>query len=559
MIMADAGDSPIQQLYANKTILVTGATGFVGKCLIQRLLQTCHVKRIYILLRGKRGQSVATREQSYLNEDVFSYFEDKATYLQKLTAIEGDVSLPRLGLSDADYNMLVSSVNVVYHGAATIRFNEGLKRATMINVYGTQQIIELCRAMVNFNCLVHMSSFSAWFVKDHLEEKVYDMDLDVVKFLDTIKALNDDQVQLDELELKYIGKNPKYPNSYMFTKTLAEILINTTATDLKVAIVRLPFIGHALKYPHPGWFDKMQTIIGIFCAFTTGMVRFVPETQLKVRSQILPVDSCSNAMIAISWEVANTSNPSSGNAVKVYNAFPAYEMMSSLEMWQSIAIECVDKYPSIKQMIAPKYIKSPCSPLVYILYLQWLSMMARVGDFMLNVIGKKPYLSRFADGVIAGVHEVTGEGLHKLQITGDCNKMDVLYSKDLSPVDRELYYFDHRKKMHEVPGYITSLYMQFRRKILREPDSNIVMAKKRFDRIKMFFAFVKYSAILSMVIFTALLAIEYLDQFKLSRYFLSDLNELVNKYTLIDLNTLVSKLYTTMFEVVTERPTTSFI
>ncbi len=48
--------------YANKTLLVTGATGYVGKVLVEKLLHSCaDVRRVYVLIRAKRGKSVEQR------------------------------------------------------------------------------------------------------------------------------------------------------------------------------------------------------------------------------------------------------------------------------------------------------------------------------------------------------------------------------------------------------------------------------------------------------------------------------------------------------------------
>lgn len=54
--------SPIQKFYKGKTIFVTGASGFMGKVLLEKLLYSCSdLTRIYILLRAKRGRSPEMR------------------------------------------------------------------------------------------------------------------------------------------------------------------------------------------------------------------------------------------------------------------------------------------------------------------------------------------------------------------------------------------------------------------------------------------------------------------------------------------------------------------
>jgi len=42
-------------------VFLTGATGFLGKVVIEKLLRTTEVKRIYVLIRPKRGVEIKDR------------------------------------------------------------------------------------------------------------------------------------------------------------------------------------------------------------------------------------------------------------------------------------------------------------------------------------------------------------------------------------------------------------------------------------------------------------------------------------------------------------------
>lgn len=65
----------------------------------------------------------------------------------KVVCINGDVSDPDLGLSAEDRKRLCSDVTIVFHSAATVKFNETLRTAVTLNTLGTQRIVELCRSM----------------------------------------------------------------------------------------------------------------------------------------------------------------------------------------------------------------------------------------------------------------------------------------------------------------------------------------------------------------------------------------------------------------------------
>ena len=60
--------SEIVDFYRNKSVFITGATGFLGKVLIEKLLRTCHdLNKIYVLVRSKKGHSAAQRLNEMLN------------------------------------------------------------------------------------------------------------------------------------------------------------------------------------------------------------------------------------------------------------------------------------------------------------------------------------------------------------------------------------------------------------------------------------------------------------------------------------------------------------
>ena len=67
--------------------------------------------------------------------------------LKKLVCVEGDITLPSLGLSAGDTEMLATNVSVVFHAAATIKFDEALKLSLEMNVLGTVRMVQLCHKM----------------------------------------------------------------------------------------------------------------------------------------------------------------------------------------------------------------------------------------------------------------------------------------------------------------------------------------------------------------------------------------------------------------------------
>lgn len=57
----DLSKSQIYKYYEGKTVLVTGATGFLGRGLVEKLLRACPIKKVLIVLRPKKKESMEER------------------------------------------------------------------------------------------------------------------------------------------------------------------------------------------------------------------------------------------------------------------------------------------------------------------------------------------------------------------------------------------------------------------------------------------------------------------------------------------------------------------
>ena len=61
-------ESKISKFYENKSIFVTGATGFLGKVLIEKLFRSCYnLNKIYVLVRSKKGKQPSERLEEITN------------------------------------------------------------------------------------------------------------------------------------------------------------------------------------------------------------------------------------------------------------------------------------------------------------------------------------------------------------------------------------------------------------------------------------------------------------------------------------------------------------
>lgn len=71
-----------------------------------------------------------------------------------MKVIPGDITEAKLGISESDMILLRNKVNIVFHAAATVRFDEDLKVAIEINLLGTQKVVEFCKQLENLEVSV---------------------------------------------------------------------------------------------------------------------------------------------------------------------------------------------------------------------------------------------------------------------------------------------------------------------------------------------------------------------------------------------------------------------
>lgn len=228
----------IVDFYDNQELLVTGATGFLGKSLLEKLLFACpNIKQMYLLLRPKRGCVVEKRLEDLKRDPCFDRIRNSnPSVLNKLVAIEGDVRELGLRMSVESVER-IKNVSIVVHGAATVRFDEPLKESIIMNTRGTREVLNLAMKLKKLNLFAHISTAYCNPQNDLTDETLYPIEADwraVIKMAETM-----DVDTLEALAKKYIGY---HPNSYTFSKQVSEHMVNEYRKDLPIIIHR-PSIG----------------------------------------------------------------------------------------------------------------------------------------------------------------------------------------------------------------------------------------------------------------------------------------------------------------------------
>ncbi|KAH8404100.1 hypothetical protein KR215_009787, partial [Drosophila sulfurigaster] len=301
--------TPITDFYAGRNVFITGATGFVGVTIVEKLLRDVpNVGTLYLLMRAKKGKNIQERLEELKKNSVFDRFKELQleSRLSKIVPIEGDVGLENLGISPKDRQTLIENVNVVFHSAATLDFFQSLKETTNINLRGTRRVVELCQQLTKLDALVHVSSAYVNSYITEVEEKLYPSPDDPEKIIQLAETLNDDA--LKELEPKLLKD---HPNTYTFTKHLAEHEVAKVASKFPCGIVRPSMITAAWKEPIPGWTISKNGPQGFFMGASKGILRRLPLDPTLIMDYI-PIDVVVNGIIATGFYV-NSLKVKNGN------------------------------------------------------------------------------------------------------------------------------------------------------------------------------------------------------------------------------------------------------
>ena len=125
----------------HKTVLLTGATGFLGVYLLRSLLVNTGAT-ICCIARSTVRESAAER----LHAAMSRYGLWGPAFEPRLTVVEGDLSLPGMGISAENYATLCAEVDAVYHCAATVNWVHSYDMLRRVNVLGTCDLLRLACA-----------------------------------------------------------------------------------------------------------------------------------------------------------------------------------------------------------------------------------------------------------------------------------------------------------------------------------------------------------------------------------------------------------------------------
>ncbi|KAM3192508.1 hypothetical protein ACQJBY_069629 [Aegilops geniculata] len=322
--------------FGGKSILITGSTGFLGKVLVEKILRVQpDVKKLFLLVRAPDVESAKLRIQTEVTgREIFLVLKEKhgmgfGDFIEeKICPLAGDIMYENFGLDTAKLRELSKDIDVIVNIAATTNFSERYDVAFNANVLGAKHVCAFARKCTKLKMLLHVSTAyvageqeglileKPFLIGETLKEGTHlDIESELNLIRETRSELKDncssekaERRTMKELGLKR-ARQFGWPNTYVFTKAMGEMLLGHLRGELPVVILRPSIITSILKEPLPGWMEGIRTIDAVVIGYAKQTLPFF-LVDLSLIMDVIPGDMVVNAMMvamaAHSEELAQT-------------------------------------------------------------------------------------------------------------------------------------------------------------------------------------------------------------------------------------------------------------
>lgn len=457
--------SSIPEWFSNKSVFITGGTGFMGKVLIFKLLLSCpDIGDIFLLIRRKKGIDSQARLNLILQEEPFKILRQQyPERLKKLVVIGGDTTVEGLSLSNMDKERLTSQVSVVFHMAANVRFDLSLKMAINMNTVATVNIITLAKQMSLLESFIHISTSFCQCGESVLEERAYLTNVSAEDIIHIINTMTNDVLEVMKPQLL-----SDQPNTYAYSKALSEDYVSKCG--LPVGVIRPSIVVASWKEPVPGWVDNMNGPTGLMIGAGKGVIRSM-LCNANYLIDMVPCDIAINATIALAWQVGleKPTKPMFLNAT----------MNQENPITWGDAIEIGKKHALANPFSQPLWY--PGGRLTTSKILHWFAILflhtipAYLLDILLIMTGNKPFMVRIQSRVNTGLELLQ---YYTMKEWIFCNNNFRNLEQRLCPADRETFFTN--TKIISWNEYLLVYILGVRQYYLKDDPSTLPRARRIF-------------------------------------------------------------------------------
>ncbi|KAL2511100.1 Fatty acyl-CoA reductase 3 [Abeliophyllum distichum] len=354
-----------------RSILVTGATGFLAKIFVEKILRVQpNVKKLYLLLRAADEKSAMQRfNTEVIAKDLFRVLKEKygrnlnSLISQKVVVVPGDITCENLGIKDRDLlEEMWKQVDVVVNLAATTNFDERYDVSLDINTFGAMHALNFSKKCSKLKVHVHVSTAYVCGEKAGLisETPYYlgetlngtsGLNIDTEKKVvdETLKQLRVENSSPESIKsaMKDFGilraRNYGWPNTYVFTKAMGEMLLGQMKENVPLVIIRPTIVTSTYKEPFPGWIEGIRTIDSLAVAYGKGTIQcFLGDPKTII--DLIPADMVVNAMI-----VAMVAHANQPNDQTIYHIGSSLSNPLESTMFQEYGLQYFTKHPWINK------------------------------------------------------------------------------------------------------------------------------------------------------------------------------------------------------------------
>ncbi|KAJ0982272.1 hypothetical protein J5N97_010527 [Dioscorea zingiberensis] len=321
----------ITSFLKGKQFLITGATGFLAKVLIEKILRTMpDVGKIYVLIKAKDKETAMKRLKcEIINTELFRCLREmhgnnyQAFMLRKLVPVVGNVREAELGIEAELANEISREVDVIVNSAANTTFDERYDVALDINTLGPSRLMSFAQ---RFHKLKLFLQVSTAYVNGQRQGKILEKpfcigDTIATEILPSASLENptrvldvDGEIKLASeclstescnaslvQKMKDLGLERAtmhgWQDTYVFTKAMGEMVINETRGTIPVVVVRPSVIESTCQEPFPGWMEGNRMMDPIILYYGKGQLSgFLVDPNGVL--DVVPADMVVNAMLA---------------------------------------------------------------------------------------------------------------------------------------------------------------------------------------------------------------------------------------------------------------------
>uniref|UniRef100_A0A182NNE7 Fatty acyl-CoA reductase n=1 Tax=Anopheles dirus TaxID=7168 RepID=A0A182NNE7_9DIPT len=461
----------IPTVFTGADVFITGGSGFLGKVLIEKLLRSCpQIARVFVLMRAKRGKSLEDRLKTITDGVLFDVLKSEhPDALNKIHPIEGDCTQLKLGMSAASMERM-NDVQFVFHAAASVRFDDPLKDAILTNTRSTREVLDWAKTLRKLRAVVHISTTYCNPELLRVEEKIYPPKMDWREAIRLAEAFDTPVLEMLKDKLTQFA-----PNTYTYTKGLAEQICYEYRNDIPLVVFRPSIVTNTESEPLAGWVDNFNGPIGLLLGCASGVVR-VGLLDLEKRINCIPVDVSIKAIIAAAWKRAITAE---AGTLPVYNsaAEPKKTITYGTMLYDGKVL--FDRVPLSNMLWAPGGTTTSNKYLFYLIFFCCQLLPALIVDGILRIGGKAPFLlklnRKIFDAQVSLRYFMNNEWMFE---TENFKQLEYTLTDD----DRKNFSTDYF--VLGMMEYYECAIRGGRRYLLKEPDENIDMALKKYKRLR---------------------------------------------------------------------------